>query len=59
MELAPQEEGSLVHEILQKLFTRLRDEGLLPLTEAAAVQDILHEVAESVFARWEAERCTG
>ena len=59
MELAPREEGSLVHEILRQLFTRLRDEGRLPLTDAATAQIILHEEAEAVFARWATEHTTG
>ncbi len=59
MELAPKEEGTVVHEILRELFTRLRDEGLLPLTDAAAAREILHEEAGSVFARWEKEHTTG
>ena len=59
MELAPKEEGSLVHEILRELFTRLRDEGRLPLADAAAALEILGEEAERVFARWDEERATG
>jgi len=59
MELAPKEEGSLVHDILKSLFSRLRAEGLLPLSDAATARAILHEEASQVFDRWERERNTG
>jgi ATP-dependent helicase/nuclease subunit B len=61
MELPAKDEGSLVHEILQKLFTRLGEEGLLPLSDAGVVQaqELLREEAGRVYARWEGERSTG
>lgn len=59
IELAAKDEGSLVHEILCAFFRRLREEGMLPLRDAAAGKETLREEAEWVFARWEAERQTG
>lgn len=59
MELAARDQGSLVHEILCAFFRRLREEGRLPLRDAAAGKAVLREEAKAVFARWEMERHTG
>ncbi len=53
----PLQRGSLVHEVLYRYLTRLRDEGRLPVDEAghAAARAILDEVLRTV-ARDEKER---
>ena len=59
MELEVKDEGTLVHEILQAFFQRLKTEGKLPLTGAAGEREVLQEESERVFARWEREKYTG
>ncbi|MCM2358255.1 MAG: PD-(D/E)XK nuclease family protein [Geobacteraceae bacterium] len=59
MELAARDEGSLVHEILCAFFRRLREEGRLPLRDAALARETMREEAERIFAAWEGERNTG
>jgi ATP-dependent helicase/DNAse subunit B len=53
------EEGSLVHELLHAFFEALAGKGLLPISDLKAARDTLHETAEAVFGRWEAEKYTG
>lgn len=59
LELEAMDEGSLVHEILHAFFQALANKGLLPLSDLTAARNTLHETAEAVFGRWEAERYTG
>jgi ATP-dependent helicase/nuclease subunit B len=59
MELEVKDEGSLVHEILQAFYQRLKTEGRLPLMGAAREREVLQEEADRAFARWESEKYTG
>lgn len=59
--LAPVERGELVHRILFPFFSRLKEEGRLPLAgqERAYLEALLTEVAEGIFRAFEAEKATG
>ncbi|MBT0652178.1 PD-(D/E)XK nuclease family protein [Geomobilimonas luticola] len=59
LELAVKDEGSLVHEILQRFFEERQEGGRLPLRGDTADKDAMAAAAAEVFARWEAERTTG
>ena len=54
-ELNPLQRGSLVHDILFELFTRLRDEGALPITDASleTARVRLDAVVKEVAAKYE------
>ncbi len=57
-ELDPLQRGSLIHDIQFAVLTRLRDEGMLPLSHPqrlARAQAVLAEEAESIGARYEEE----
>ena len=53
-ELDPLQKGSLVHEVLSRLLTRLRDEGMLPITAKTleTARRTLDQVLEPVVARY-------
>ncbi|MBS1119385.1 MAG: ATP-dependent nuclease, subunit [Deltaproteobacteria bacterium] len=55
--LGPLERGSLVHEVQFELLGELREAGLLPVRELAAVRDRLDAVLDRVAARYHDELC--
>ncbi|GFE56542.1 PD-(D/E)XK nuclease family protein [Geobacter sp. AOG1] len=59
MELAVKDEGSLVHEILQRFFEERQKAGRLPLRGDKADKDAMTTAATEVFDHWEAERAVG
>ncbi len=59
LELAVKDEGSLVHEILQRFFEERLAAGRLPLQGDSSDKDAMTTVATGVFDRWEKERAVG
>jgi ATP-dependent helicase/DNAse subunit B len=59
LELALKDEGSLVHEILQRFFEERQKAGRLPLRGDKADKDAMAAAAAEVFGRWESERSVG
>jgi ATP-dependent helicase/DNAse subunit B len=59
--LAPVERGELVHRILFPFYSRLKQEGRLPLAgqERTDLEALLIAVAEETFRAFEAEKATG
>lgn len=51
-ELHPRERGSMIHEAQALVLTRLRERGLLPVTDLAAARAIASEVVDEVEARY-------
>jgi len=57
-EVSPLDRGSLTHDVLEALFTRLRAEGRLPLAgeDLPAARETAGEVAGRTFASWRRDR---
>ncbi|HEU0265773.1 MAG TPA: PD-(D/E)XK nuclease family protein, partial [Geobacterales bacterium] len=59
LELPSRDEGSLVHDILRRLYARLSEEALLPLRGSQREQQILEESVHDAFCRWEEDHYVG
>jgi ATP-dependent helicase/DNAse subunit B len=59
--LSPQDRGSLVHQILYRLFSKLKEEKRLPLRaqERAYLESAMEQTAHAAFAAFEEGKSTG
>ncbi|MDQ7823920.1 MAG: PD-(D/E)XK nuclease family protein [Candidatus Eremiobacteraeota bacterium] len=51
--------GTLIHEILERFYRRLRDENLLAARDEGALLNLMRTMADEIFQEWERSRPTG